>query len=138
MTSASRELMERFDVRPRDPAKAFQSLSGGNQQKALVGKWLQLGMRVWLLHEPTQGVDVGARQQIFQDVRAAAADGMTVLCASNDHEQLALLCDRVLVFGSAGRIRALTGGQITKRNIGAACFELVESVTEPNGNGDGK
>ena len=138
MTSASRELMDRFDVRPRDPAKAFQSLSGGNQQKALVGKWLQLGMRIWLLHEPTQGVDVGARQQIFQDVRAAAADGMTVLCASNDHEQLALLCDRVLVFGSAGRIRELTGGQITKRNIGAACFELVESVAKSNGNGDGK
>jgi ribose transport system ATP-binding protein len=47
-------------------------------------------------------VDVGARQQIFRDVRAAAAEGMAVFCASNDHEQLAHLCDRVLVFGSGG------------------------------------
>jgi ribose transport system ATP-binding protein len=138
VTSASRDLMERFDVRPRDPAKTFQSLSGGNQQKALVGKWLQLGMRLWLLHEPTQGVDVGARQQIFRDVRAAAAGGMTVLCASNDHEQLALLCDRVLVFGSGGRIRELTGAGITKRNIGAACFDVVDSIEVSNQNGDGK
>lgn len=137
MTSATRDLMERFDVRPRDPAKAFQSLSGGNQQKALVGKWLQLGMRLWLLHEPTQGVDVGARQQIFRDVRAAAEGGMTVLCASNDHEQLALLCDRVLVFGTRGRIRELTGAEITKRSISAACFDLVDSLEVPSQNGDG-
>jgi ribose transport system ATP-binding protein len=137
ITSASRDLMERFDVRPRDPAKTFQALSGGNQQKALVGKWLQLGMRVWLLHEPTQGVDVGARQQIFRDVRAAAAEGMTVLCASNDHEQLALLCDRVLVFGSRGRIRELTGSEISKRMIGAVCFDLVDSLETASQNGDG-
>jgi ribose transport system ATP-binding protein len=119
--------MERYDVRPRDPAKPFQSLSGGNQQKALVGKWLQLGMRLWLLHEPTQGVDVGARQQIFRDVRAAAAEGMAIVCASNDHEQLAQLCDRVLVFGSGGRVRELTADQTTKRDISAACFQLVDS-----------
>ena len=127
MTNASRDLMERYDVRPRDPAKPFQSFSGGNQQKALVGKWLQLGMRLWLLHEPTQGVDVGARQQIFRDVRAAAAEGMAVVCASNDHEQLAHLCDRVLVFGSGGRVQELAGDRITKRDIGAACFQLVDS-----------
>ncbi len=136
ITSASRELMERFDVRPRDPAKSFQSLSGGNQQKALVGKWLQLDMSLWLLHEPTQGVDVGARQQIFHDIRTAASAGMNVLCASNDHEQLALLCDRVLVFGSRGRIRELTDAQITKRHIGAACFELVDSLTGQDQSGD--
>lgn len=136
ITNASRDLMERFDVRPRDPGKTLQSLSGGNQQKALVGKWLQLEMRLWLLAEPTQGVDVGARQQIFRDVRAAAEDGMAVLCSSIDHEQLALLCDRVLVFGSRGRIRELRGSTITKRNISAACFDLVDSLDGPTQNGD--
>jgi ribose transport system ATP-binding protein len=136
ITSATRDLLERFDVRPRDPGMALQSLSGGNAQKALVGKWLQLEMRLWLLLEPTQGVDVGARQQIVRNVRAAADGGMAVVCSSNDHEQLALLCDRVLVFGSRGRIRELTGSQITKRDIGAACFDLVDGLDGPTQNGD--
>ena len=130
ITAATRDLLERFDVRPRDPNKLLNSLSGGNQQKALVGKWLQLEMRLWLLLEPTQGVDVGARRQIIRDVRAAAKGGMAIVCSSNDHEQLALLCDRVLVFGSRGRIRELTGSEITKREISAACFDLVDSLVE--------
>jgi ribose transport system ATP-binding protein len=138
ITSATRDLLERFDVRPRDPGMALQSLSGGNAQKALVGKWLQLEIRLWLLLEPTQGVDVGARQQIIRDVRAAADRGTAVICSSNDHEQLALLCDRVLVFGSRGRIRELTGSEITKRDIGAACFDLVDSLDGPIQNGDSK
>ena len=115
-------LAERFDVRPRDPDLAFQSLSGGNQQKVLLAKWLQTAPRLILLDEPTQGVDVGARQQVFAAIREAGKDGAVVLCASSDHEQLANICDRVIVF-SRGRVAVeLSGAQISKPAIAAACY----------------
>ena len=69
------ELMDTFDVRPAEPGYDYGALSGGNQQKALIAKWLQTDAALLLLHEPTQGVDVGARQQIFATIRAAADAG---------------------------------------------------------------
>ena len=111
-------VMRQFDVRPDDPTLPYGALSGGNQQKALLAKWFQTGPRLLLLDEPTQGVDVGARQQIFELVRAAVAErGMHVLCASSDYEQLALLCDRVLVFGRGRVWRELVGDHVTKERI---------------------
>jgi ribose transport system ATP-binding protein len=95
----------------------YGALSGGNQQKALLAKWLQTRPKLLLLHEPTQGVDVGARQQIFALVRQAADAGVYVLCASSDYEQLALICDRVLVFGRGRVARQLVGAQVTKERI---------------------
>ena len=96
--------MSEFDVRPNDPSLPYGALSGGNQQKALLAKWFQTEPRLLLLDEPTQGVDVGARQQIFGLIRAAAEErGMVVVCASSDYEQLATICDRVVVFGR-GRV----------------------------------
>ena len=107
-------MVRRFDVRPADPTLPVRSLSGGNQQKVVLGKWLQTGPRIVLLDEPTQGVDVGARHQVFGLIREAAAGGAIVLCASSDHEQLAMICDRVLVFGSfhtaAAAVQRLNGG----------------------------
>ena len=72
------------------------SLSGGNQQKVILAKWFVTETSILLLHEPTQGVDVGARGQIFGLIANAAADGMAVICASDDYEQLESICTRVL------------------------------------------
>jgi ribose transport system ATP-binding protein len=111
-------LMREFDVRPDDPSLLYASLSGGNQQKALLAKWFQTEPRLLLLDEPTQGVDVGARQQIYELIRTAAQErGMHVLCASSDYEQLASLCDRVIVFGRGRVWRELVGGEVTKDRI---------------------
>ena len=117
MREVAAGLLDDYDVRPRDPDAEYASLSGGNQQKVLLAKWLQTGPEALLLHEPTQGVDIGAREQIFALLRAEAAKGMTILCASSDHDQLAAICDRVLVFGR-GRIACeLTGAEVEKHRI---------------------
>jgi ribose transport system ATP-binding protein len=127
MRRDARNLLEQFDVRPPDPRLKYQSLSGGNQQKAMLAKWLQTKPTLLLLHEPTQGVDVGARQQIFQLTRKAAARGTAVVCVSTDYDQLAAVCDRVIVFGG-GRIGCeLTGDQVTKERIAQQCYRVAES-----------
>lgn len=115
-------LMESFDIRPRCPELVYSSFSGGNQQKAVLAKWLQAKPRVLLLHEPTQGVDVGARLTILTLIREAAAEGTAVLCASSDYEQLAQLCDRVLVIANGEVAWELTGAQLTKEHITAQCL----------------
>jgi ribose transport system ATP-binding protein len=127
MRRDARELLERFDVRPPDPRAKYQSLSGGNQQKAMLAKWLQTKPSLLLLHEPTQGVDVGARQQIFQLMRRAAADGAAVVCASTDYEQLAAICDRVVIFGRGRVAHELVGDQVTKERIAKQCYRVAES-----------
>jgi ribose transport system ATP-binding protein len=127
MRSDTRKVLEQFDVRPPDPRLKYQSLSGGNQQKAMLAKWLRTKPSLLLLHEPTQGVDVGARQQIFQLTRKAAADGTAVVCVSTDYEQLEALCDRVVVFGRGRVARELTGDQVTKERIAEQCYRVAES-----------
>jgi ribose transport system ATP-binding protein len=78
-----------------------------------------------LLHEPTQGVDVGARQQIFSLVREAAARGTAVVCASSDYEQLAATCDRVLIFARGRIVEQLVGDDVTKERITERCYNSV-------------
>jgi ribose transport system ATP-binding protein len=117
MRGDAAQLLDDFDVRPRDPDAEYASLSGGNQQKVLLAKWLQTKPQILLLHEPTQGVDIGAREQIFNLLREEARRGTTIICASSDHEQLAAICDRVLVFGRGRIARELTGGEVTKARI---------------------
>jgi ribose transport system ATP-binding protein len=127
MRSDARKLLQQFDVRPPDPRLKYRSLSGGNQQKAMLAKWLQTEPSLLLLHEPTHGVDVGARQQIFQLMRKAATDGAAVVCISTDYEQLAAVCDRVVVFGRGRVARELTGVQVTKERIAEQCYRVAES-----------
>jgi len=115
-------LCRRFDVRPADPTLRLEALSGGNQQKALLAKWLQLMPRLLVLEEPTQGVDVGAREQIFAAIRAWATDGAAVLCLSGDHEQLALLCQRVLIFRRGRIVAELAGADVTEERMAHECF----------------
>ncbi len=122
MSKRTRELGERYDVRPNDPARTLESLSGGNQQKVLLAKWLQTEPALMLLDEPTQGVDVGARQQVYVALDQAAQHGTAILVASTDYEQLEQICDRVLVFARGEVIRELAGDQVTKDHIAEQCY----------------
>lgn len=96
--STAQKLNDQFDVLPRNATLLLGNLSGGNQQKALLAKWLQSEPELLLLIEPAQGVDIGAKRKIFELIVQAAEQGTTVLVASTEHEDLATLCDRVLVF----------------------------------------
>ncbi|MDT7787183.1 MAG: ribose transport system ATP-binding protein, partial [Pseudonocardiales bacterium] len=122
-------LMDTYDIRPRQPDLGYGSFSGGNQQKALMAKWLERSPRVLLLHEPTQGVDVGARLMILELVRDAAANGAAVICASNDYEQLAMICDRVVILAQGRVTLELVGDEITKENITEQCLLSVASAS---------
>ncbi len=102
-------LLTRFGVRPNEPRLRFSALSGGNQQKALVAKALNTGPRLLLLDGPTRGVDVGARAQIFALIRGAAEAGASIVCASTDREELAAICDRILVFSGGRAVRESAG-----------------------------
>jgi ribose transport system ATP-binding protein len=109
--------MREYQVSPLSPNAALGTFSGGNQQKVLLAKWLETTPAVLMLHEPTQGVDVGARKNIFGRIQEAAAEGAAVLLASAEYEDLAHLCDRVLVFRH-GRIAAeLEGALLTQDRI---------------------
>lgn len=122
MSKRAKDLSTTYEVRPNNPDLRLGQLSGGNAQKVLLAKWLIRKPEILLLDEPTQGVDVGTRQQIYGVIREAAAAGSAVICASSDAEQLADLCTRVLIF-SRGRIVAeLTGENLTKDSIAEACY----------------
>ena len=99
-----------------------ENLSGGNQQKVLLAKWLEISPRLLLLDEPTQGVDVGARQQVFAAIDRAARAGTVVICASTDAEQLAQICNRVLVFAHGRIVAELAGDDVTKEEITYQCY----------------
>jgi ribose transport system ATP-binding protein len=126
MVSRARDIGRTFEVRPADPTLPISALSGGNQQKVVLGKWFQQKPRLILLDEPTQGVDIGARQTVFHHIRAAAAAGAVVLCASSDYEQLAALCGRVLIFSAGGVVASLEGREISKESIAEACLGSAE------------
>ena len=91
-------MIKKLDIKPPDPHKLVGTLSGGNQQKVLLAKWLAGKPGLLVLHEPTQAVDVGARHDIIDAIREAAADGCGVIISSVDAADLAVICDRVLVF----------------------------------------
>ena len=100
---AAQTLVERLGVRTAGIRHAVRSLSGGNQQKVLLGKWLDLGPRVLMLDEPTVGVDVAAKAEIYALLRAERDKGTAILVVSSDLEEVMTLADRVAVM-VAGRL----------------------------------
>jgi ribose transport system ATP-binding protein len=121
MRDDTSRLLSEFDVRPNRPTMPYLALSGGNQQKAGLAKWVHHKPPLLLLDEPTRGVDVGARRQITAMVRRATREGVAAICTSIDHEQLIELCDRVLVFHGGRIAKELSGSELTKERIAQEC-----------------
>jgi ribose transport system ATP-binding protein len=119
-TTAS--VCQRLAVRCASQAQTVSELSGGNQQKVVIGRWLPRDCRVMLFDEPTRGIDVAAKDMIYQLLRDLAADGKAVVFVSSELTELMATCDRILVM-SAGRIAAeLLPGEWTQEKITQAAF----------------
>lgn len=127
MRTRASALNDSFDVRPRDPDTLMSSMSGGNQQKVVLSKWFQTQPTLILLDEPTQGVDIGARAKVFDEIHKMASKGSTIICASSDHEQLTAICDRVLVLSRGLLVASLEGAEISNSAISEACYLSQEA-----------
>ncbi len=106
MSAVARTLIDSLSIRPPDGRRDVRLLSGGNQQKVLLGKWLNLAPRVLILDEPTVGVDVGAKAEIYAILRRERDRGMAILVVSSDLEEVMTIADRIAVMVS-GRLVAL-------------------------------
>ncbi|GAA3698435.1 sugar ABC transporter ATP-binding protein [Arthrobacter ginkgonis] len=123
--TATLQAIKDLDVRPNDPDRALRELSGGNQQKVILGKWLQLDLDVLILDEPTYGVDVGARTSILASVlERVASTGLSVLLLDSDIDLVAEYADRVLVMRRGQIAKELSGDDITVDNIAAASYAV--------------
>jgi ribose transport system ATP-binding protein len=100
-------------LRPNDPNLPIESLSGGNQQKVIVGRWLRIGGRVLIAEDPTAGVDVGAKAEIYRLLDRALSTGLSVVIVSTDFEEVARLCHRALVFSRGLIVAELSGAELS-------------------------
>jgi ribose transport system ATP-binding protein len=117
-------MMKDLQIKASSPEAAVGTLSGGNQQKVVLAKWLAVEPEVILLSDPTRGIDVGTKTEIYQLLRKLAADGAAIILYTTDYDELIGLCDRVGVFYHGRIAHELSGAAITEQAILNASFGL--------------
>ena len=118
--------IERIDIRPADPDKQVGLMSGGNQQKVVLGKWLMRDLKVLIVDEPTAGIDVGAKDEIYGILEDLAKSGVVVILVSSDLQELIRVSHRILVMRKGSVIREFDSGVITQSMVLEAASGLVE------------
>jgi len=113
----ARHWFTRAAIHPDAPERAINSFSGGNQQKVVLARWMRIAPRVLLLEEPTQGIDVGVQDKLYELVRQAASEGAAVLVASSDTKELVELCDRVIVLVDGREVASLSGTDLDEATL---------------------
>ncbi len=125
------EIVQQLSIKVGDIGDAVATLSGGNQQKVVIGKWLMTEANTILLNDPTRGIDVGTKQEMYQLLRQLADAGTAILYYTTDYDELIGCCDRVYILYGGRIIRELTGDEITEHNIVASSLNLpVEQAQE--------
>jgi ABC-type sugar transport system ATPase subunit len=127
VAAAAANAVSSMSVRTRTARTPIAQLSGGNQQKVVIGRWLHAGSRLLLLDEPTRGVDVHAKTQIYDLVRRLAAAGTAVVVVSSELEELGQMCDRVLVLAAGRVVAEQTAPGIETERLLAAAMAGAES-----------
>jgi ribose transport system ATP-binding protein len=127
----ARTWVETLDIRPGRIEAALGTLSGGNQQKVILAKWLRTDPTVLILDEPTHGVDVGAKAAIYQLIADRARDGLAVVVCSTESEELAHVCDRVLVLRDGQVVSELEGPTLTADRITREALGSPSPSTDP-------
>ena len=121
---AVQRIMRLLAVRADGADVPAGSLSGGNQQKLVIGKWLMMAPRILLLNDPTRGIDVGTKQEMYQLLRRLADEGAAILFYSTDYDELVGCCDRVLVMYDGAIRRELAGADITERALISSALNI--------------
>ncbi|MCW5631724.1 MAG: sugar ABC transporter ATP-binding protein [Rubrivivax sp.] len=124
-------VMRQLAVRSEGTAPPAGSLSGGNQQKLVIGKWLLTAPRIILLNDPTRGIDVGTKQELYQLLRRLADDGAAILLYSTDYDELIGCCDRVLVMVEGAVRRELVGDEITEHALVSSALNIAAAPAGP-------
>ena len=122
---AADDMVRRLSIKAPDLSAPVGTLSGGNQQKVVIAKWLMNAPRIILLNDPTRGIDVGTKQEIYVLLRRLAEDGAAVLLYSTDYAELIGCCDRVAVFFDGRIVRWLAGDELTERALVASALNLT-------------
>ena len=121
----AREVMARFGVRPADPEKIADTLSGGNQQKVILARWIGIPRVALVLEEPTMGVDVGAKADIYALLAEVVGAGTSVIVVSTDFEEVATICHRAIVFGHGVPV-----GEIGRDELSVAALLAAASQSD--------
>jgi ribose transport system ATP-binding protein len=119
------EMIELLAIRTAGTELPVGALSGGNQQKVVIAKWLMVAPRIILLNDPTRGIDVGTKAEIYQLLRKLAASGAAILFYSTDYDELIGCCDRVLVLYDGAVKRELAGAEITERALISSALNIA-------------
>lgn len=115
--------MELLDIRATGPNQQVRYLSGGNQQKVVLAKWLLRTPRLLILNEPTRGIDVSTKAEIYRLVRKLAASGNAILFISSEVEELAGVCNRVLIMRKGYLVTELEDTNLTPSKVMECCYE---------------
>jgi ribose transport system ATP-binding protein len=124
------EAVNKLQIKVNDLDAAVRTLSGGNQQKVVIGKWLMKEPRILLLNDPTRGIDVGTKQEMYRLIRELAQAGVAILFYSTDYEELIGMCDRVVVCYGGKLIRELKGADLNEHNLITAALNLSEEFVK--------
>ena len=116
-TVKAQECKKLLNIKCKDVAQPISALSGGNQQKVILSKWILCDSDILILDEPTRGIDVGAKYEIYQIINQLAANGKTVIFISSDMPEILGMCDRVYVMNEGEIVGELEGSDITQVNI---------------------
>jgi len=134
--AATNEIVAKLHILANNLSAPVRTLSGGNQQKVVIGKWLLKQPRILLLNDPTRGIDVGTKQELYRLMRELAGTGLGILFYSTDYEELIGMCDRVLVFYGGRLIRELSGPDLNEQNLITTSLNLSENH-DPKGSPPG-
>jgi ribose transport system ATP-binding protein len=128
---AINEMVRSLAIRTDSADAPVATLSGGNQQKVVIAKWLMTDARLILLNDPTRGIDVGTKQDIYQLLRQLADDGSAILLYTTDYDELIGCCDRVAILYGGRITRELSGDQLNERSIMASALNLPLDAAVP-------
>ncbi len=120
----SKEMIEKLDIRTQSMFKETRMLSGGNQQKVIIGKWLHKGFDILILDEPTKGIDVNAKFEIYKLLHELTRQGKALLIVSSDMPEVISLCDRVIVIRDGWVAGEFAGSEITEENVIKSALEV--------------